>query len=271
MTNKQLALGFGAVVLGGLLVGYSLRPSTKAPTVVTSTVATDYINETTNTTGEVTVAAPKEVTTLVASPNSTLLLFGEVGFENSEALASSIVALNQQNTDAPIVLAIDSPGGSVFGGAKVISAIEGSRRPVFTVCVGICASMGAMIHSYGHERLVLRKSTLMYHNAAGGLQGEVPQMETRLNYIKGYVNKISANVAKRSGITLAQYDLLIAHELWIEGEDAVARHFADKVINLDLSKVPNSQGIGLGLKVNSTEETIKDNTGIVDFIKNIGM
>lgn len=275
--NKQLTIGGVLLLAGGLLLGTvavtalnSSGRGANAPLIVRSSPAA-VVQESAPQAGEVsTASAAAQPSTLIANPKSTLFLYGVVDYDNSETLAGEITKLNQESNDSPIVLVIDSPGGAVFGGAKVTAAIQGSRRPVYTVCSGLCASMGAIIHSYGHKRLVTRKSTLMFHNASGGLSGEVPQMKVRLTYIENFVNKMSTNVAQRAGITFAQYDTLIAHEFWIEGEDAVSRRFADEVINLDLSKTSASSQSGFGLKTNQTSN-VGDNTDLLKFIHTFGM
>ena len=95
---------------------------------------------------------------------------------------SSILTLG--SSPEPMYVFIDSPGGSVLSGAQIISAIQAAKGPVNTLCVGICASMAAMIHQFGTNRLVLDRSFLMFHPASGGAEGEVDKMYSRLTTIR---------------------------------------------------------------------------------------
>jgi len=169
---------------------------------------------------------------LVIKPNSdrVLRLYGEVN-EMSLLVADQIKVLSAQSKE-PIYLLINSPGGSVLDGAQIVSAIEGSVAPVYTVCEQLCASMAAIIHQYGKERLMYDRSILMFHNAAGGAQGYVPQMLSRLNVINRYVNKMQAHIAARAGVDLTTWLNRMGDEIWIDAEDATASNLNDKIVNV---------------------------------------
>jgi ATP-dependent Clp protease, protease subunit len=144
-----------------------------------------------------------------------------------------IYRLNKMNDDRKvkeIYLLIDSPGGSVMDGARFVSAMQASRKPVNTVCMSLCASMAAVIHQYGTTRLMLDRSTLMFHDASGGFQGTLPQIATRLAYVTGIVNKMDAFIASRSHITLHNFLQEIQSEIWVDSDDALARHFDDEIV-----------------------------------------
>lgn len=173
----------------------------------------------------------------LVADDSTLLLFGEVGYANCEKISQEIIRLNTERSKEPILLVIDSPGGAVFAGTKIISAIEASKRPVYTVCYGLCASMAAMIHQYGHKRLMVDRSMLMFHNAAGGVEGEMNKMLSRLNTINNYVNKLDYYVAKRAQINFTEFTRMTSEELWLDAEDSLNRFFSDQTVTVNLSKL----------------------------------
>jgi ATP-dependent Clp protease protease subunit len=180
--------------------------------------------------------ATKPFTTLVAANNETLFLFGTVESPNSSALVSDIHRMNEESSKAPILLVIDSPGGSVMDGAKVISAIESSRRPVLTVCYGLCASMAAMIHQYGTKRLMVDRSILMFHNASGSVEGEVTKMISHLTFVNDYVNKMDRYVAHRANMNFSDFSKLQASEIWIDAEDSYGL-YSDQTISLNLTQL----------------------------------
>src|SRR5258706_433270 len=80
-------------------------------------------------------------------------IYGVIDETNSPQIAQQILTLGKDAK--PMTLVINSPGGSVIDGAEIISAIEAAKGPVNTLCVQICASMAAMIHQYGAQRLML--------------------------------------------------------------------------------------------------------------------
>lgn len=172
----------------------------------------------------------------------TLLLLGEVKDDNSLLLAQKIIELNDEDTNDPINLIIDSPGGSVFSGAKIIAAIESTRRPVHTICYGMCASMAAMIHQYGTKRYMTKGSVLMFHNASGGVSGEVPKMISRLNMVNLFVKKMDAYVANKSGIDSDTFRTLVKDEIWIDTDDALKLKLHDRIVSVNLKDI-NPSGV----------------------------
>lgn len=142
----------------------------------------------------------------------------------------------------PIWVLIDSPGGSVIAGAQIISAIESAGVEVNTVCLSLCASMGAIIHQHGTKRYMVDRSFLMFHEASGGVSGTMPQMLSQLKSMNRYINKMIAKIATRAGISFKDLSSKLAAELWIDAEDSLASHFSDGTINVlfDPSRVLNS-------------------------------
>lgn len=176
----------------------------------------------------------KKIKRISLVQTNTLFLFDEVMPTNSAQLAAQITRLDDGSKD-PLYLLIDSPGGSVFAGAKVISAIEASIRPVHTVCVGLCASMGAMIHSYGAKRLATDRSVLMYHPASGSFQGPFPRMKSLFGTIDRFVNKMEVNITVRSGMTREAYEQHVLRDFWIDAEDSKALNLVDDLVVIDTS------------------------------------
>lgn len=162
------------------------------------------------------------------SSNRQVFISGVIDETNSPALTKELLELGK--TAEPITIVINSPGGSVFDGAAIISAIEAAKGPVNTLCVQLCASMAAMIHSYGTQRLMLNRSVLMFHPASGGVQGTVDQMHSRLALITSFMTKMEQNVSSRSHTTLEKYKARSRVELWLDAEDSVQQGFADQIV-----------------------------------------
>lgn len=176
----------------------------------------------------------KTIYRLKVKKDSLVLIFDEIG-ENSFAIANKINAMST-NIDPTVVL-INSPGGSVLDGAQIISAIEASHTPVYTVCMELCASMAAHIHNSGKKRLMLDRSILMHHPASGGVSGNFNQIHNRFGLFDRYTKKMGAMVAYRAGITLDKFLEMSQNELWLDAEDAVNQKFADGLVSLDLSEL----------------------------------
>lgn len=171
----------------------------------------------------------KNVQKLVLKSDEVVFLEGYIG-PNSLAVARNILELSKKHK--PVYLLINSPGGSVLDGAQIVSAIESSKEPVYTVCLQICASMAAIIHQYGTKRFSVDRSILMFHDASGGLQGSMPQMKSRLKLLDNYVTKMDANVAMRTGQSLDSFLSKVSNEIWLDAEDAMAQKYSDGLVSV---------------------------------------
>lgn len=174
---------------------------------------------------------PTETETKLVDLNKEVfvILFGPIG-RNAIDVANAIKkAASEHKT---IWLLIDSPGGSVISGAQIVTAIESAGVEVNTVCITICASMAAIIHQYGTNRYMVDRSLLMFHEAAGGVEGTVPQMISQLKTMNRYIEKMVGFIARRAGMSFQELDSKLAAELWIDAEDSLQQHFSDGTINV---------------------------------------
>lgn len=202
------------------------------------------------------------VTTLDLTDGNFVLLYGPIA-DNGNKIAEAVKVASQKGE--PVYLLIDSPGGSVITGGAIISAMEASPVPVNTVCLQLCASMGAMIHQYGTRRFTVNRSLLMFHDAAGGFEGPFQQVASRMNMINRFVNKMFANTAKRSGQQYKEFVSRIGSEVWVDGEDAVTQRYSDGIVNVIFkdSDAVNPPEEGLIL----LKEEVKKKILGIDYIK----
>jgi ATP-dependent Clp protease protease subunit len=219
-----------STILGGGYLFKSLNATPQKETVVTlpSGVTPTKLEVTTNQ-----LVQPKRVVKHTASKDRVLYLVDQVQFNSVQPLVNRIKELNAKSKD-PIYLLIDSPGGSVIDGASLISEMEASAAPVYTVCTRLCASMAAMIHSYGTKRLALDRAILMYHPASGGASGQVRNMLSQITAVNSLIEKMVANVTGRSKITPEEFQRLVAYEIWIDAEDATIKGHNDEIVNLNV-------------------------------------
>lgn len=171
----------------------------------------------------------KEIKVLKLNPRRTIVIDEQISML-SERFADEILELGDDKE--PIVILIDSPGGSVFSGEKIISAMEAVKSEVYTVCVGMCASMAAIIHQYGTKRLATDRSVLMFHDAAGMISGRVGEMLSLLNMIKRKIEKSNHYIANRSKMSYDELVRLGANNLWVDAEDAMEKGFVDGLVRI---------------------------------------
>jgi len=176
-------------------------------------------------------ANKKTVKILNIDKNRTILISGEISDDVIE-ISNKIKQLNDESKN-PIYIVLYSPGGSVLAGSQVINAMETSRAPIYTVCKVLCASMAAIIHQYGTKRYMFDRSIIMFHQASAGTQGSIGQMNAMLGMLTRYIYKTESEVAKRWGISLAEYQQRTASEYWLDSQEALAANVADGLVDFD--------------------------------------
>jgi ATP-dependent Clp protease, protease subunit len=144
-----------------------------------------------------------------------------------------------EDSDEPIYVAIDSPGGSVMGGTEFITAMKAVKKaPVITICLNLCASMAFVIHQYGTQRWVTDHAILMSHPASigGSMGGEVDKVINGLMIIQRYVEKHNMAIAKRAKMNYEEFKARSSVEMWLMSDEALATGFADKAVALSYQK-----------------------------------
>lgn len=185
------------------------------------------------------IVQKKTIKNITLERTNTVPVIGPIGAE-AGSIAQGITQLAELG--APIYVVINSPGGSVMDGALIVSAIQAAPVPVYTVCLQLCASMASIIFESGTKRYMVDRAILMFHPAAGGVEGTFPQMQSRLTFFNNFVNKMDAEIAKRVGLTLPELTTRLNNELWLDAEDSLKQHFSDSIVNVTLNFTGGDQG-----------------------------
>lgn len=168
----------------------------------------------------------------------------EVTTESANKIINSIRIANEKRK--PLYLLIDSPGGSVIDGAHIISAIQASRVPVYTVCMELCASMAAMILEYGTERYAQDRAIIMFHPASlqALVAGELDKIVSRFTFLQRFINKMDQYVASRAGEPYETFKAKSMREHWIDSEDAKASNLIDAIVRVEHPRSSKDSAIG---------------------------
>jgi len=128
-----------------------------------------------------------------------------LGTPVNDAVASSIVAqllfLDWQDTEKDINLYINSPGGVVSAGMAIYDTMQFVKSDVSTTCVGMAASMGAVLLTAGAKgkRHALPHSRVMIHQPLGGVQGQASDIEIEAQEIIRLKKELSSILAEHAG------------------------------------------------------------------------
>ena len=169
---------------------------------------------------------------------STLLLQSRIVFigdtitpELSNTVVSALLYLDSENHE-PIKLYINSPGGVVSAGFAIIDTMRMIASPVETVCVGMAASMAAVILACGEpgRRSLLQNSEVMIHQPLGGTEGQAADIAIVAKHILKTKDKIYKMLSAMTGQTVKRIEHDADRNFGMDAEEAVKYGMADKII-----------------------------------------
>jgi ATP-dependent Clp protease protease subunit len=120
-------------------------------------------------------------------------------------LIAQMLFLDKEDRHAPIEFYINSPGGSVTAGLALYDVMHTISAPVNTTCVGLAASMGAVLLAGGTgERTALPHSRIMIHQVSSGFRGTSADMRIQVNETNKLEDQLFQILATKTGQTKEQ-------------------------------------------------------------------
>ncbi len=154
----------------------------------------------------------------------------------ANAFLEQMLILNREDTDAPIIVRINSGGGSVEQGLMMYDVIQASPAPVKLICTGSAYSMAAILLASGnpkHGRYVLPNSKLMIHEPLiqGGVGGKTSSIKSISDSMLETRKKLNGILAKHTGHTIEEIDEATSYDHYFTADEAVAYGLCDKVVD----------------------------------------
>lgn len=160
-----------------------------------------------------------------------IFLTGEINDQSANLVIAQLVYLEGKDSDKDITLYINSPGGSVVAGMAIYDTMNYIRCDVRTVCIGMAASMAAILLSSGAKgkRFALSNSEVMIHQPLGGFQGQASDIKIHADHImktKKLLNKI---LAENSGANIEKLEKDTDRDNYMSAEEAKKYGLIDKI------------------------------------------
>jgi len=137
-----------------------------------------------------------------------IFLQGVVRDEMANLIVAQMLYLQFEDPKADIHLYINSPGGSVSSGMAIYDTMQFISCPVATYCMGLAASMGAMLLTAGEKgkRFALPNAEIMIHQPLGGYEGNATEIDIHVKNIKKLKAKLNDLMKTHTGKTLEQIE-----------------------------------------------------------------
>lgn len=150
----------------------------------------------------------------------------------ANAVIAQMLFLQMQDPKKDIHIYINSPGGSVTAGLAMYDTMQFLTCDVNTYCIGICASMGAVLLTAGTKgkRFCLPNSHVMIHQVSGGAQGTASDVERTVKFMYGLKGRLNKILAHHTGKTQKQVEKDADRDNYMSAEEAVKYGLVDKVL-----------------------------------------
>ncbi len=160
----------------------------------------------------------------------------------ANVIIAQLLFLDADDPERDIFLYINSPGGSVYAGLAVHDTMNHLRASVSTYCVGMAASMGALLLASGEKgkRNALPNSRIMLHQPSSGYHGTAADIEIAAKEILGTRERLNRILAERTGRTAEEIGEDVDRDRWMSPEEAVAYGLVDQVIEKSKDPTPAS-------------------------------
>ena len=161
-----------------------------------------------------------------------IFLTYDVNTETMAELMKELMCLEQEAPGEEITLYINSPGGEVNAGLGVYDFIRKMKSPVRTVCIGMAASMGAILFLAGDKREMYCHTQLMIHDPANAGNGyEKPgTLFERLEKLTEIRDVLCGIIAERTGKTAGEIAEITKNDAYFKADEAVEFGLATAVI-----------------------------------------
>ena len=160
-----------------------------------------------------------------------VFLSSEITDEVANLIVSELLYLNSLGTD-DIYLYINSPGGSVTAGMAIYDTMNFIKADVVTICVGMCASMGAFLLSSGckGKRMSLKNGEVMIHQPLGGVKGQASDIQIHADRIIKTKKKLNNILASNTSKDMKVIERDTERDNYMDANEALEYGLIDKII-----------------------------------------
>ena len=161
-----------------------------------------------------------------------IFLGGPIEPQMADVIVAQLLFLEAENPEKDISLYINSPGGAVSAGLAIYDTMEYIKCDVSTVCMGMAASMGAVLLACGakEKRFCLPNATVMIHQILGGFQGQGSDIEIHAKEALRVGGVVEDLLAKQTGKSKKKIKEDLNRDNFLSAEEAQAYGLVDRVI-----------------------------------------
>lgn len=162
-----------------------------------------------------------------------VFLQGPITAETANDLVMKLMYMEKDDSNEPVRLYVNSPGGEVNGGLLIYDMLQSMTKPVEIYCAGMAASMAAIILASGGEgrRHILPHSRVMIHEPLldGGLGGSATSIRHISESIMETKRILNEILSKHTGRAIAEIEKATSYDNYMNAEESVAFGICDDI------------------------------------------
>lgn len=161
-----------------------------------------------------------------------IMLNGEIDDTMACNITAQLLYLASKDPHKDIALYINSVGGSITSGMAIYDTMQHISCDVSTICIGLCASMGAFLLAGGTKgkRYSLPNSEIMIHQPSGGAQGMASDIDIAAKRILRLKKRLNTILAENTQKTLIEIEKDTERDYFMSAEEALEYGLIDKII-----------------------------------------
>jgi len=161
-----------------------------------------------------------------------IFLGGPINDGVANTVIAQLLFLEHEDPKKDIKLYINSPGGSVTAGLAIYDTMQYIKPDVSTICIGIAASMGAVLLAAGKKgkRIALPNSEVLLHQVMGGVEGQAVEIEITAKHIVRMKEQLNQILAKHTGQSLSKIEKDTDRDFWLTPKEAQDYGVVDEVL-----------------------------------------
>ena len=153
--------------------------------------------------------------------------------DSANLVIAQLLHLESQDPEKDISLYIDSPGGDVYAGLGILDTMNFIKPDVSTICVGMAASMAAVLLAAGAKgkRLALPNSMVLIHQPSSGVQGQQTDIQIVADETKWIRQHLNELLSEYTGQPLEKVNVDTERDNYMRAQEAADYGLVDRVIS----------------------------------------
>ncbi len=161
-----------------------------------------------------------------------IFLGGPIMDDVANSVIAQLLFLDHEDQKKDIKLYLNTPGGSVTAGLAIYDTMQHVKAPVSTICVGMAASMGAVLLGAGQKgkRFALPNSEILLHQVMGGAEGQAIEIEITARQIVKMKDKLNQILVKHTGQKVDKIERDTDRDFYLTPQEARDYGLIDEII-----------------------------------------